>query len=172
MGRRGCFPSRPMGSSLFLGYDSGKEFEDVNRMNEEPSASGIPMTEVMRRRLADVRRALLRLHKALLDRERADYERVYGQVSSGELLQLVINHGQFAWLRPVSELIVRIDETLDAAEPAADADAEALLAGARALLKPSEAGGGFGQKYLAAIQREPDVVLAHREVARLLSAGS
>jgi hypothetical protein len=49
-------------------------------------------------------------------------------------------------------------------------DAESLLAGTRTLLKPSEAGGGFGQKYFAAIQREPDVVLAHREVTRLLSA--
>jgi hypothetical protein len=61
-----------------------------------------------------------------------------------------------------------MDELLDADEPATADDAEALLAGARALLKPSETGGGFGQKYLAAIQREPDVVLAHREVTRLL----
>jgi hypothetical protein len=88
------------------------------------------------------------------------------------MLQLVINHEQFAWLRPVSELIVRIDEMLDADEPATEDDADALLAQARALLKPSESGGGFGQKYFAAIQRSPDVVLAHREVTRLLSAGA
>jgi hypothetical protein len=141
-------------------------------MNEDASASGGTLTEAARRRLTDVRRALLRLHKVLLDGERADYERVYGQVTGGELLQLVINHEQFAWLRHLSELIVRIDETLDAAEPATDADAEALLAGARSLLKPSEEGGGFGQKYFAAIQREPDAVLAHGEVTRLLSAGA
>ena len=137
-------------------------------MNEDESASGGTLTEAARRRLTDVRRALLRLHKVLLDEERADYERVYGQVTGGELLQLVINHEQFAWLRPVSEFIVRIDETLDADEPATADDAEALLAGARVLLKPSEGGGGFGQKYFAAIQREPDVVLAPREVMRLL----
>lgn len=57
-------------------------------------------------------------------------------------------------------------------EVATNDDAEALLAGARSLLKPSETGGGFGQKYFAAIQREPDVVLAHREVTRILSAGA
>ena len=141
-------------------------------MSEDASASGGTLTEATRRRLTEVRRALLRLHKALLDEERADYERVYGQVTGGELLQLVINHEQFAWLRPVSELIVRMDEMLDAVEPATESDAGALLAGARTLLKPSEAGGGFGQKYFAAIQQVPDVVLAHREVTRLLYIGS
>jgi hypothetical protein len=130
------------------------------------------MPEAALRRMRELRLGLLRLHKALLDAERAAYERAHGQVASGELLQLVINHEQFAWLRPVSELIVRIDEMLDADEPATADDAEALLAGARALLRPSEVGGGFGQKYFAAIQREPDVVLAHREVTHLLSAAA
>ena len=130
-----------------------------------------PLPEAMQRRMRELRAGLLRLHKALLDYEREGYERAHGQVTVGELLRLAINHEQFAWLRPVSELIVRIDEMLDGVEPAAtEADAGSLLAGARALLRPSEAGGGFGQKYFAAIQREPDVVLAHREVTRLLSA--
>jgi hypothetical protein len=132
--------------------------------------SGGPLPEAVLRRMRELRLGLLRLHKALLDKERDDYERVHGQVNASELLQLAINDEQFAWLRPVSELIVRIDELLDADEPATEQDAESLLAGARSLLKPSEAGGGFGQRYFDAIQREPDVVLAHREVARLLSA--
>ena len=131
---------------------------------------GEPLPEAVLRRMRELRLGLLRLHKALLDNERADYERLHGQVNGGELLQLALNHEQFAWLRPVSELIVRIDELLDAVEPATTEDAESLLAEARSLLKPSEAGGGFGQKYFNAIQREPDIVLAHREVTRLLSA--
>jgi hypothetical protein len=139
-------------------------------MSETERGGTIP--EAVLRRMRELRLGLLRLHKALLDAEREAYERVHGQVSGGELLQLVINHEQFAWLRPVSELIVRIDEMLDADEPAMDDDAEALLAGARTLLRPSEDGGGFGQKYFAAIQREPDVVLAHRGVTRLLSAAA
>ncbi len=130
------------------------------------------LTEAARRRMADVRRALLRLHKVLLDAERAAYEHVHGQVSSGEMLQLVINHEQFAWLHALSELIVRIDEMLAADEPAAEADGAALLEAARSLLKPSEAGGGFGRKYFDAMQRDPDVVLAHREATSLLSAGA
>ena len=41
-------------------------------------------------------------------------ERDFGRLTSGELLQLVINHAQFAWLRLISALVVQIDEMLDA----------------------------------------------------------
>ena len=140
-------------------------------MNEDVSASSGALTEAARWRLTDVRRALLRLHKVLLDAERAAYERVHGQVTSGELLQLVINHEQFAWLHAISELIVRMDELLDADEPATTDDAESLLAEARELLKPSETGSEFGRRYYAALQREPDAVLAHREATTALSDG-
>ena len=124
------------------------------------------------RRLRELRGVLLRLHKTLLDTERDAYEQANGRVSSGELLQLVINHEQFAWLHAVSELIVRIDELLDADEPATAGDADALFAEARALLKPSEAGGEFGRRYYAALQREPAAVLAHRELTLTLAAGA
>jgi hypothetical protein len=117
--------------------------------------------------LSEVRGALLRLHKILLDAEREAYERVYGQVTSGELLQLVIGHEQFAWLHSVSELIVRIDELLDADDSAADG-AEALLAQTGQLLRPSEEGEEFGRRYFDALQRDPAAVLAHGEVTKLL----
>ncbi len=140
-------------------------------MNENLPADNAA-SEATLQRLRDLRRGLLHLHKALLDTERAAYEQVHGRVASGELLQLVINHEQFAWLHSVSELIVRIDEMLDADEPLMTSEAEALLAQARALLKLSEAGGEFGPKYVAAFQRDPDTVLAHREVMLILSAGT
>src|SRR5215212_10364689 len=103
--------------------------------------TGEPLPEALTRRMRGLRLGLLRLHKALLDAERADYERAHGQVTAGGLLQLALNHEQFAWLRPVSELIVRVDEMLDAVEPSTASDAGALLAETRALLRPSEAGG-------------------------------
>ena len=128
-----------------------------------------PVPEEALRRLRELRRGLLHLHKALLDGERAWYEEAHGAVTSGELLQLVISHEQFAWLHSVSELIVRIDEMLDADEPPATAgDAKALVAQTRALVTPSATGTEFQRKYYAAIQREPDVVLAHRGVTKIL----
>jgi hypothetical protein len=134
--------------------------------------TGDPAHQTMLRRMRELRLSLLRLHKTLLDSERAVYEQVYGRVSSGELLQLVIQHEQFAWLRSISELIVRMDEMLDADEPVTTDDGESLFAQARALLKPSESGTEFGQKYYVALQRDPDAVLAHREATLILSAGT
>ena len=77
-------------------------------------------------RLRVVRDRLLKLHKMLLDWERGQYEKAYGQVrSSGDMLQLVLGHEQFAWLRPYSGLIVRIDEWLVSDQPSRQ-DAEAF----------------------------------------------
>src|SRR5947209_3683903 len=124
----------------------------------------------LRERLRGVSRALLRLHKSLLDDERAQFERVRGRIeSSGEFLQLVLHDEWFAYLRPFSALLVQIDELLDA-EEATRAEADALIAEARATLKPSEAGSEFERRYYAALQREPDVILAHRDAVRILSA--
>ena len=70
------------------------------------------MTAEDRRLLTDLRHALLHLHKTLLDWERAAHERVHGRGSSNDLLQAILHDERFAWLRPMSALIVRIDEWL------------------------------------------------------------
>jgi hypothetical protein len=128
------------------------------------------VSETLLGRVRDLRRGLLHLHKTLLDAERVRYEQVHGQVTSGELLQLVISHEQFNWLHSISELIVRIDELLDSDEPIMAADTELIFSQTRSLLKPSETGNDFESRYYTALQREPDVVIAHREVMLILSA--
>jgi hypothetical protein len=117
--------------------------------------------------LNNLRRNLLHLHKTLLDMERADYEQEFGPVNSGELLQLVLNHAQFAWLRRISALIVEIDEMLAADEPWSTADVQNLFDQARALFI-SPADESFKERYQAALQREPEVVVSHANVANLL----
>jgi hypothetical protein len=119
--------------------------------------------------LSEIRIKLLRLHKLLLDMERNTYEQVRGRVSRGELLQLVIHHEQFAWLHQLSELIVQIDDLLQADEPLTSDAIAALVADVRLLLTPDEFGNDFAMKYDAAIQRNPDVVLAHADVVGLLT---
>ena len=118
-------------------------------------------------RLVDLRLGLLRLHKVLLEMERINYEKVHGQVNSGELLQLVLNHPQFNWLRMISALVVEIDEALDGDEPATMSDVENLINQAR-LLFASPENEEFKTRYQAALQREPDVVVAHSVVMQLL----
>ncbi|KAM3093321.1 hypothetical protein ACKFKF_29595 [Phormidesmis sp. 146-12] len=131
--------------------------------------------------LTDIRIKLLHLHKLLLDTERIRYEQVRGQVSKGELLQLVINHDQFAWLHRLSELIVQTDELIHSDEPVTskavplelrEALIAALIADVRILLTPDEAGNDFAVKYDAALQRNPDVVLAHADLVTLLATKS
>ena len=140
-------------------------------MTEQTPQSSLAASDDSIERLRNLRQSLLHLHKVLLDDERATYERVHGQVNSGELLQLVINHEQFAWLHAISELVVEIDEMFDADEPLTSEAAASLVENARALLTPSETGNEFERKYFAALQREPDAVLAHREARAFLKEG-
>jgi hypothetical protein len=135
----------------------------------DDNISESPLTEATLQQLRGLRGSLLHLHKTLLDMERADFERDFGRVTSGELLQLVINHAQFAWLRMISALVVQIDEMLSAEEPATLNDAEDVLDQARSLFT-SSADEVFREKYQTALQREPAVVMAHAEVAKRLGA--
>lgn len=118
-------------------------------------------------RLREVRLQLLHIHQTLLEMERKSFERIHGRVNSGELLQLVINHPQFAWLRMVSALVVQIDEMLDADEPASTEDMITLISAARQLFTEPE-DQEFQQKYRAALQQEPEVVMAHAALMKLL----
>ena len=130
------------------------------------------VTEITRDALKDLRQGLLRLHKTLLDLERLGYERARGRIgNSYEFLQLVLKDPWFDWLHRLSELIVQIDETLDARDPEqppTEDDAKALLARAKGLLAPSESGSEFQKNYFLALQQSPDVVLLHAELMRLL----
>jgi hypothetical protein len=122
-------------------------------------------------RLKKVRDGLLRLHKSLLDSERATYERDVARITStGQYLDLVLNDPFFQWLRQLSEFIVLIDETLARKEPPATLEeAEALIGKARTLLVPSEAGSGFARRYFEVLQRDANAVLAHRDMLHVLS---
>ena len=65
--------------------------------------------------------------------------------------------------------MVQIDELLDAKEPATPADASRLIAQARELVAPSGEGGAFRKHYLEALQRDPDVVMAHSQTMKVLA---
>ena len=121
-----------------------------------------------RERLTALRNGLLRLHKTILDSERASYERDVARIkSTGQFLDLVLNDPWFHWLHELSEFIVLIDETLDFEDPATEADADRLIAQARRLLTPAEDGAGFGRSYFEALQRDPAVVLGHGEMMKV-----
>ena len=140
----------------------------------QPAEPGSPyalMTQQNRARLRELRGKLLQLHKVLLDDARVAYEMDRGRVpSNAALLQLVINDPWFAWLHSLSELVVRIDETVETDSPATDADAGTLIDQVEKLLTASETGEGFQRRYFDALQRQPAVVMAHAEVRRTIKA--
>jgi hypothetical protein len=122
----------------------------------------------LKRRLNETHRGLLRVHKALLDYERSRFETLNGPIPGpGEFLQLVINDSYFAWLRPVSEFVVQIDEYVESKEPVDPKVGEALLVAAREMLAPSETGDEFQRKYHRALQESPEVGIAHGEWKQL-----
>lgn len=139
-------------------------------MTDPQPVSSAPLSAEHRRRLEEVRRGLLRIHKALLEDARIRYEREQGRIEgSGAFLRLVLNDPWFAWLSPLSGLVVQIDELLATDEPTV-ADAEALIGQARALLRPDANGDGFQRRYHRAIQDVPDVLIAHVAAGKLLLA--
>ncbi len=124
------------------------------------------MDDADRSRLRDLRTALLHLHKTLIDWQRAEYELDHGAMPPMQLLQVIFNDEQFAWLRPMSGLIVRIDEALAAKPPDVPAVAP-LLVQARELASP-QAGTPYAERYYAALQEVPEAVLAHGDLVTLL----
>ena len=108
------------------------------------------------------------LHRTLLEWERAAYERIHGRTGAAELLKVIVEDPQFAWLRPVSELIARIDEVLQTDAPDVRVDVDGIVTQARVLIVPDEEGTPYARRYHAALQEVPDVVFAHRRVTAVL----
>ena len=127
------------------------------------------MATALQQRLEPVRNALLDLHKTLVDAERVSYEQTVGAISSPQhFLQLLMGDPWFAWLQPISQLIVAMDEALEEKKPLTEAAVDALVNQTRLLLVATEEGDGFSKHYFDALQSDPGVVLAHAVVAKLL----
>jgi len=126
----------------------------------------------LRERLKALRDGLLRLHKSLLDSERAAYERDVARITStGQYLGLVMDDPFFQPLRELSQFIVLIDEALSRKDaPVTPEEAEQLVQQARTMMVPAEDGTGFARRYFEIMQRDPATVLAHRDMLQVLGA--
>jgi len=135
-----------------------KRVKDTTR---QPSPAQQPLLEL--------RDKLLDLHKAVIEFERERYEKTVGAIQSPyHFLQLVTRDPWFTWLHPLSQLIVTIDEAVEEKEPLTETIADALLKQSRALLVAAENGEGFSGHYYVALQQEPQVVMAHAAVIKLI----
>ena len=121
--------------------------------------------------MADVRslrRALLELHGELLQAQRIEAERFGGRMSASETLQAAVDDLRFSWIRTVSALVAELDEAVGTADSKGQAVVDQVVQQARDLFVPPDPDTSFGARYLRALQDQPGVVMAHRDVVAAL----
>ena len=127
-----------------------------------------PAHAAAREALRQASRALIPLHRALIEATRSDYSFAYGPVDQPtQVFRLVSEHPFFAWLRPITALIVEIDELarrdFELPETAAIADRLDRYFGPA----PDEE---FAARYIPILQRDVEVAIAHAEVRKAAGA--
>lgn len=122
---------------------------------------GRPIGEVERYKLIEVNEALRALHKLLIGTVRSEYERQHGPIAgSGALLRLLMEDPFFSWLRPMSKVMVEMDELLEEAMPLEPI----RIAGLRERIEGMIA----SERYLTLLQSSPEVVMAHTALRKAL----
>ncbi len=118
----------------------------------------------------EIRNEMLRLHKTLLDIEKANYEAEFGRLSPNQLLQLLFENERFTWLREISILIAEIDEMF-ASKKGIDEDLKRELYEKTYSLFDEEtiANEEFKAKYQANLNTETDVAFHHVKVLKLFA---
>src|SRR5688500_1018867 len=105
-------------------------------------------------RLREGRNLLLKLHKNLVDHERALWEGMNGPATAGAFLNALLEDPELSWLRKFSTLIVDIDEMFaqrDGFEPEA---VEIHFETLRNLVTMNVDDETFKAKYQAALQQD------------------
>jgi hypothetical protein len=119
-------------------------------------------------KLLEAAEALREVHRALVGAARAEYEKESGPAGGpGQMLRLLTEHPSFAWLHPMSELIVDLDALL-----AQEILPPGTVAGVRMEIdRLARAGGSpFWDKYAPLLQSDPQVAVAHGALRQALKA--
>ncbi|HEY2866229.1 MAG TPA: hypothetical protein VGJ02_03995 [Pyrinomonadaceae bacterium] len=125
------------------------------------------MTDTEKLRYA--RNVLLKLHKSLIDLERATYENVHGALNAGQFLNVLLEDENFAWLRKFSMLIVEIDEMFDLKDGISDEMVSSNLKKIRELISMSDEDEFFRAKYRNALQADPEIAGTQAQLQGLLN---
>jgi hypothetical protein len=119
-------------------------------------------------RLRDARNLLLKLHKNLVDHERAIWEGMNGAVTSAQFLSVLLEDRDFAWLRKFSTLIVDIDEMFAQRDGYSAESIEIHLTKLRELVAMEDEDEEFKAKYQAALQQDLDAAARQGDLRLLL----
>ena len=89
--------------------------------------------------------------------------------SAGQVLHLVMNDPWFAWLRPMSALVVQADETLDNDHGVSASDVAAFGAQIRDLLQGPGGGPDCQPAFQRVLQEAPEAVVAQGRLTAALA---
>lgn len=129
---------------------------------------GLAATPDDRTQLFKVREALLDLHKALLNVERRRYEQNVGPVTNEfEFFRLATSDPSFAWIAPLTSLIVQIDEQVASREPITVGAVDSLYLETRSVVASSTE-TPFKLEYNQLLQENPELVMKHSAVMQAL----
>ncbi|MEA2329526.1 MAG: hypothetical protein QOE68_4485 [Thermoanaerobaculia bacterium] len=117
-----------------------------------------PERAALRGALRDVSKALLPLHRALIDAAKDDYAFGIAPVTPPQLLQLLKDDPFFAWLKPLTALIVDIDEIARTDFEPSDVAAIASRVDHLFVANAEEA---FAAHYIPMLQRSVDIAAGH-----------
>ena len=114
-----------------------------------------------RSKLERVAAATRALHKALIDATQREFEKTHGRITNPyALFTLVANDPAFAWLQPMTRLIVEIEDVVGRPlPPPAKSDLVELRKKVEQLLVT--AGEPFSTRYLALVQSSPEIAVEH-----------
>jgi hypothetical protein len=130
------------------------------------------LNDTTRTRLDDISRALLKLHKSLLDDERIIYEAENGAVSPNDMFRLALGHPQFMWLGKMLTLIAQLDEAASPRRPATETQAQLLLTEVRAMLTLQHNDQTFVERLQNALARSTDATDKHQEALQIANSES
>lgn len=119
-----------------------------------------PERAEVRAALRELSKALLPLHRHLIEAAKSDYAFGIAPVESpGHLLRLLGDDPFFAWLKPMTSIIVDIDEMVR--RDFEISDARAVASRVQEFLAV--------ESYVAMLQREVEVATAHASMRKVLA---
>jgi hypothetical protein len=126
-----------------------------------------PERAALRAALREMSKLLIPLHRALIEAAREEYAANVSPISNpSHLLQLVQEDPFFSWLKPMTSLIVDIDEMVRKDFVRADVDGIVARVDAMFGTAVPEA---FAARYVPILQRDIDVAVSHAAVRNALA---
>lgn len=139
-------------------------------MNKALENENDKLTDETRANLKNLSKAMLRLHKTLLEASKAEYEAKNGAITNvSQYFQLVIDDPHFAWLRKISSLIALIDEAVSVRRPATETEAKGLENEAKILLNFQDGDETFNETFQTALQNNPDAVVGYNDALNFIN---